>query len=45
VPRGDQRSINRLKRKYGDFTKTNFGKSANISEFDSGLPDLKKPRK
>lgn len=45
VPRGDQNSINKLKRKYGDFTKTNFGKTSNISEFDSGLPDLKKKRK
>lgn len=45
VPRGDQRSINKLKRKYGDFSKTNFGKSSAISEFDSGLPELKKSKK
>jgi hypothetical protein len=45
VPRGDQRSINKLKRKYGDFSKTNFGKTSAISEFDSGLPDLKTPRR
>jgi hypothetical protein len=34
-----------LKRKYGDFSKTNFGKVSKISEFDSGLPELKKKRK
>lgn len=45
VPRGDQRSINKLKRKYGDFSKTNFGNTVAISEFDSGLPDLKKVRR
>lgn len=44
VPRGDQRSINKLKRKYGDFSKTNFGKSSAISEFDSGLSEIKKSR-
>ena len=44
VPRGDQRSINKLKRKYGDFSKTNFGKTSAISEFDSGLPEIKKSR-
>jgi hypothetical protein len=45
VPRGDQRSINKLKRKYSDFTKTNFGKTSAISEFDSGLPELKKTKR
>lgn len=45
VPRGDQRSFQRLKRKHSDFSKTNFGKLSGISEFDSGLPDLKKHRK
>lgn len=44
VPRGDQRSINKLKRKYGDFSKTNFGKTSAISEFDSGLPEIKKSK-
>lgn len=44
VPRGDQRSINKLKRKYGDFSKTNFGKTSAISEFDSGLEPIKKSR-
>ncbi|CRL03596.1 CLUMA_CG016211, isoform A [Clunio marinus] len=42
VPRGDQRSINKLKRKYGDFSRTNFSKSSTISEFDSGLPEVNK---
>ncbi|KAG5682710.1 hypothetical protein PVAND_012044 [Polypedilum vanderplanki] len=45
VPRGDQNSFQRLKRKHSDFSKTNFGKVSKISEFDSGLPELKKPRK
>ncbi|CAG9802546.1 unnamed protein product [Chironomus riparius] len=44
VPRGDQRSFQRLKRKHADFSKTNFGKTSNISEFDSGLPELKKKK-
>jgi hypothetical protein len=45
VPRGDQSSFNKLKRKYGDFSKTNFAKSSTISEFDSGLPEIKKKKK
>lgn len=45
VPRGDQRSMNKLKRKFGDFSKTNFAKSSTISEFDSGLPEMKKKKK
>lgn len=45
VPRGDQRSMLKLKRKYGDFSKTNFAKSSTISEFDSGLPEMKKKKK
>lgn len=45
VPRGDQRSFNKLKRKYGDFSKTNFAKASTISEFDSGLPEMKKKKK
>ena len=45
VPRGDQRSFNKLKRKYGDFSKTNFAKSSAISEFDSGLPEIKKSKR
>lgn len=44
VPRGDQRSMNKLKRKYGDFSKTNFAKSSTISEFGSGLPEMKKKK-
>lgn len=45
VPRGDQRSIQKLKRKYGDFSRTNFAKTSTISEFDSGLPEMKKKKK
>lgn len=43
VARGPGPSL-KMKKKYADFTKSNFGRSANISEFDSGLPEVKKKK-
>lgn len=42
IVRGPPGKNNKMKRKYGDFSKTNFNRIPEVSEFDSGIPQKKR---